>query len=1027
MTAAGEFRIRVLGGVQVQVAGRRVDPLPTRAVDLLALLASRAGEIQPRAQVAARLWPDSTQTQARTNLRRELHHLRALLGETAGLTSSPEGLGWGTANEVEIDVVTLMRAQAAALEAISVDDPEGLRVAMEVVTSAEADFLPACRDEWADEVRERLRRATVEVCDSATRYWLDQGRPDAALSGARLRTRLEPIEEVGYHYLMLVHRDGGDVAGALSTYHRCVGVLERELGVQPGASLQRLVDELLDNGAPTTLAEPMQMAPAAATGRGTRRRNRTSTQDVSPRPERAPFVGRSRELERLLTAWDGVARSGQRLALIVGEPGVGKTRLMEELAAAVRHRGGVVSKARCYAATAGLPLAPVSEWLRTPHLRHAVRRLDPTWRAGVERLAPVARGSGAPVLASETASTPSRAPSSSDAWQRIRFFESLARAVAAVGRPVLLCLDDVQWCDRATLSWVAFLLGTQLPVPVLVVGAARRGAHTPGPSGDPLARLQATAHTEVLNLDELDVEDMSRLAETVLGRPIAGDERALLRDATAGNPLSVIVAARDAASASSAIRAEGVHTALRRRFKDLPPEELDLAQLLAAVGRDAGLDLLVEVSGRPDDEVARLVDRLCRARLLVRSGSRYDFVHDLVREAAYGTLGASQRLVAHRRVAEALERTREPDDGAQAAALAEQYASAGMPRKAIPLLEAAAREAMGFFALDDAIRLDERALQLLAEQPASRSRDERELVIVCALLPPLTERRGYASTSLESATRRAAELAERLGRVADQTAALVTLFSITFVQGRIREAAAMGRRALELTTAAPHLQAQGHLALAGPLLALGEAVTADAHFERASALAKPEDRLTNGTSTAIHARAWWAHARYLCGAPDDARDLAARAVHEARLLGHPWSLTVALSYQAVTLQLLDDRPALADALGELEPLCARYQFAYYDGWAMVLRGWLDGAAEGRATSRAGIDHFLAARSLTRLPYWLWLHADTCRRAGDLAAAAAALDSAAVHALANDDLWWLPQVRQARADLQVSAGRGRPGR
>ena len=1027
MTAAGEFRIRVLGGVQVQVAGRRVDPLPTRAVDLLALLASRAGEIQPRAQVAARLWPDSTQTQARTNLRRELHHLRALLGETAGLTSGPEGLGWGTAGEVEIDVVTLMRAQAAALEAIRVDDPEGLRTAMEVVTCAEAEFLPGCRDEWADEVRERLRRATVEVCDSATRYWLDRGRPDAALSGARLRTRLEPLEEVGYHCLMLVHRDGGDVAGALSTYHRCVGVLERELGVQPGPSLQRLVDELLDNQALTALAQPVQLAPAAPTGRGTPRRDRTHPKDVSPRPEQAAFVGRSRELERLLAAWDGVARSGQRLALIVGEPGVGKTRLMEELGVAVRNRGGVVSKARCYAATAGLPLAPVSEWLRTPHLRHAVRRLDPTWRTEVERLAPVTRATESPVPPPEAVSTPSRVPSSSDAWQRIRFFESLARAVAAVGRPVLLCLDDVQWCDRATLSWVAFLLGTQLPVPVLVVGTARRGAHTPAPYGDPIARLQATAHTEVLNLDELDLEDMSRLAETVLGRPVTGEERALLRDATAGNPLSVIVAARDAASASSAIRAEGVHTALRRRFEDLPQEELDLAQLLAAIGRDTGLDLLAEVSGRFDDEVARLVDRLCRGRLLVRSGSRYDFAHDLVREAAYGTLGPSQRLVAHRRVAEALERTREPDDGAQAAALAEQYASAGLPRRAIPLLEAAAREAMGFFALDDAIRLDERALQLLAEQPPSRSRDEHELAIVCSLLPPLTERRGYASTSLESAARRAAELAERLGQVADQTAALVTLFSIAFVQGRIREAEAMGRRALELTTAAPHLRAQGHLALAGPLLALGDSVAADGHFERASALARPEDRLTNGTSTAIHARAWWAHARYLCGAPDDARDLAARAVHEARLLGHPWSLTVALSYQAVTLQLLDDRPALTDVLGELEPLCARYQFAYYDGWAMVLRGWLDGGAEGRATSRAGIDHFLAARSLTRLPYWLWLHADTCRRAGDTAAAAAALDSAAVHALANDDLWWLPQVRQARADLQVPAGRGRPER
>lgn len=995
MTVVPEVRIRVLGGVQVQVAGRPVDPLPARAVDLLALLASQPGRVQPRALVASQLWPDSSDAQARTNLRRELHNLRRVLGETTCLTTSVDGLGWASNEAVEVDVVGLIGAQAQALAAAEKGNAVALRQAIEVVLAAEAEFLPACHDGWADEVRDRLHRTTVEVCDRATAFWLGAGRPEEALPVAKLRTRLEPLEESGWLHLIAAHRANGDLASALSAYHRCAATLEEELGVAPGAALRAALEEVLDQQADPTLAAPDG---PSSPGR--------------PGTDQIPLVGRGEQLDRLLRAWNRTSSAGRRLVVIVGEPGVGKTALMDELVGCVRERSGVVATARCHTATSGLPLAPLSQWMRAPHLRQATARLDPTWRAEVERLAPVPADRMTPA----PGRNPSRRGARADAWQRVRFYESLVRAVVAVGRPVLLTLDDLQWCDRATLSWIAFLLGTQLPVPVLVVATARRGDSATGPLADVLGSLIRAGHAELLELDELDDEEMSRLAEAVVRRPLGAGERALLRSATNGNPMSVIEAAREADSPAGPIRPESLHTVLRHRLDRLTEPELSIVQALAAIGRDAGLDLLSGVTGLSDGEVARLVDRLCAAHLLTGSGPHFDFGHDLIREAAYASIGEARRFVLHRHIAEALEQDPELDDGTQAVALADQYVAAGLPQRALPLIERAAHDAMGIFALDVSIELTERALSMIARQPPSHSRDEHELGLLCDLLPPVTERLGYASERLEGASRRAADLSERLGRLADQAEALATLFSSLFVQARLREAEATAERALELTGAVAHLRGQGHLVVAGAVLSLGEFARADAHFEQACALAPEDQLMTNGTHTAIHARAWWAHARHLCGDPDGARTLAAQTVSHARRLAHPWSLTVALSYQAVTLQLGGDRDGLGGTLRELIPLCARYRFAYYDSWAMVLDGWLTGGDAGRAATAAGIERLQAARSLSRLPYWLWLHADVCRRAGDVPSARAALDSAEVHALAHEDVWWLPEVRLARAAL-----------
>jgi hypothetical protein len=174
--------------------------------------------------------------------------------------------------------------------------------------------------------------------------------------------------------------------------------------------------------------------------------------------------------------------------------------------------------------------------------------------------------------------------------------------------------------------------------------------------------------------------------------------------------------------------------------------------------------------------------------------------------------------------------------------------------------------------------------------------------------------------------------------------------------------------------------------------------------------------LSVGTRPDVHGAAWSAHAHWLLGDDARARETAADAVALARSIGHPYSVAVALAYDAVTHQLCDDRPAVEVSVAELTELCDRYGFAYYREWAPLLSGWVAGGAEGARTARRGIDGLRATRAFFRMPYWLTLVADIALRRGHRDEARAVLDAAVADARSRGDVWWLPEVLRRRAAL-----------
>ena len=345
------------------------------------------------------------------------------------------------------------------------------------------------------------------------------GRPGRGGGCARRRIQLQPLEEVGYRTLMRLQADLGDRAGAVSTYHHCASVLERELGVVPDPATRQAFQRLMAHADPAGAKLPAV----------------TACRPAAPGwPRRSSSAGRpSSACSR--TLWRTAAAGRPGLALVRGGAGVGKTRLVAEVAEMARLQGAVVASTQCFGTSGRLALAPVADWLRNPAVQSAAAALDPAWRAEVGRLVPSGEGRGEPGAGSRAMA---------DAWQRHRFFEGLARALMAVGRPMLLVLDNMQWCDQETLAFLTFCLGWPA-APLLVAGTLRDDDLDEDPElADWTVRMRATGLLTELSLGPLDAADTARLAEAISGQPLPEADADLLQATTGGFPLYVIEAVR---------------------------------------------------------------------------------------------------------------------------------------------------------------------------------------------------------------------------------------------------------------------------------------------------------------------------------------------------------------------------------------------------------------------------------------------------------------------------------------------------
>ena len=907
--AAPSARVHLCGPLVVELDGVRVEEqLPGRQGRLvLAYLVDHRGRPVSRDELVDLLWPDTAPASPETSLRPLLTRLRRAVGEERLVGRAQLRLDLGTDPVVDIEVAA--RGAVAAEAALERGDAaEALRAAREALAIVESPFLPEALVRWVEELRAELRGLEGPLLEAAGRAALTLGGANLgeAERWARRLVEREPYRESGHGLLMEVLAARGNVVEALRVFDGLRVRLRDELGVTPASFLTALHERLLFHD-----AEPPVAAPAPP-----------------PRPARAEevhvplpaalaaaaggtFVGRREALGRLDAAWRrAVDGPSEQLAVIAGEPGVGKTRLVARLAQERHAEGATVLYGRCDE-EALMPYQPVTE-----ALRHAVRHgapiaLAPEMSDELVRLVPrLERHDDAP--AAPVAAAASEPLAGERDSQRYRLFEGVANALAQLaGRNgLLLVVDDLHWADRTTLLLLRYLARIGGSSRVLLVATYRDDEVGPDhPLAILLDDVRRDGRLERLTLGGLDEHETAELVQERLPADAAPAFVRRLQAHTSGNPFFIEETLRsldppedgrvEEAQLDRAGVPEGVGDVIVRRLAHVGEDVRDVLAMAAVVGREFDLDVVAAALERSEEEVLSAVERAMAARLVVETPEqvdRFSFCHALVRETLYARQAGSRRLRRHLRVGDALERPgrrRRPPAAELARHLFEARALAGVDR-ALGHVLAAADEAAEALAYEEAAEHLERALALLDESDAPDA-DRRRCDSLLALGRVLW-RAGDPDARLRF--HHAAELARRAG-LPEQLAR-----AVLGMTGRFYEAAVADPRIVSLVEEAL------------------EALSDEASPLRARLLARLADSL---------------HV-----AEDEERQAAIslQAVEMARALEDPDALTVALmarhsallhvAHLDERLQIAGEHLALARARGRAEVLAFGLNWRIYD-------------------------------------------------------------------------------------------------
>jgi DNA-binding SARP family transcriptional activator len=985
-------RIELLGGFRVVVDGQAAIRTPTtRQQQLLAFLVlhGRRGPLL-RQRVAGSFWPESSDVQALTNLRRELHHLReAWPALDALVDAGSRTVAWRADAGASVDVI--------AFEDAARRGAAGDRAALqEAAALYKGDILPDCAGEWIDADRERLRQCATQVLKALVGRDEEDRAFGEAIEHARRLVRLDPLDEAAWCALMRSHAHRGERSAALHVYQQCAAVLKEELGIQPSAATRLTYREILDLD---TAAPPVSAPPRTAV---------------------YPLVGRQPEWHALLAAWQVASGGRTRLCVVRGEAGIGKTRLAAELVDWARANSVTTATARCYAGEGRLAYAPIAAWLKSGALRQVLNQLEPATMTDVARLLPE--------LLTERPEVP--APDRQlESWQRLSFLEALARAFRSAS-PLVLVLDDLQWADGDTIEWLQYFVRSTPATRCLVVGTVRSEEQEDNPPvGRLIGLLERDNLVATIALGPLDRTATAQLAGEVAGHPL--DDQALARTfrETEGHPLFIIERGHMDQSAQQGSAGDGarphVQSVVAARLALLSEEARATAQIAAAVGRDFQFDIIARASDLEEDALVRALDELWRRHIVrVQTDERWDFSHDRIREVAYSEIGPARRRLIHRRIAQGMEILFADRLDTVSASIAVHLERGGQLARAVPFLERAAAAAARVSATEEAIRCLTHALSILERLPEGRDRDEQELALRSSLSVALNSGRGYAAVEVEHNLDRVFALSRSDGRGQVPARWLWAAFTLRFVRGDLRGTREISEEALALSVGDPSCRCEAHHAMGGTLSSLGELEASRHHFDQALAAyddARPQ-RSALGSDLGVFAHAWYSHTLWLLGDEPGAMAQAANAIALARRREHLYSQALALAYAALLHQMRLDPSRVLECAEAAVALCERYEFAYYGDWAQVLIGWARGQDrpdEGAQIIESALERLDRSRAQARRPYYLSLLAETYARAGNRERSQSIVDAAIARALDGGDAWWLPALYLQRSGFEAS--------
>jgi DNA-binding SARP family transcriptional activator len=656
--------VHLAGGLRVSRGGLELAAAEVgsrKGRTLLRLLCARRGTVLSCADIAAVLWPTARPGDPYAVVASLVSRLRRVLGADAVL-GGREGYRLGS---VETDLDRARRLLDTAGRADPAPALAGAQAALRLLEAGEAPADEA-DDEWAAPLRAQVAALRRRARALLARAALADGDAAAAEEAARRSLDDDPLDEDAVRLLLRALLARELPAEALRVYERLRRSLADELGTDPAPPTRELYEAAL-RGAPPP--------PLATTSR--------------PTADRLDLAGRAEELTVLRASWAQACRHVAGLLVLAGEPGIGKSRLLDELAEEARRTGGAVLLGRSFGGERSLFAQPVMD-----ALAGAARDLP------ADRVRRAAMGAGllgrlVPELAVFTEEPPA-APVSS-AVERSQSFAAVARflrGLAADG-PVLLGVDDLQRAGRSTLELLHYLARHLDREQLLIATAVRSGE-----GGEVLELLGAVATTVAVG--PLTPDAVAQLA----GRAGHEGRAPEVMRRTGGHPLFVVEVLRALSHGDAGLPAS-LQTAVTERVARTGAETERLMRAASVLGSAFDPGTAAALAGvRADDALSRL-ERALAAGLLVETGTQYEFAHDVVREVLLSTTPSPTRLAWHARAADLLS--------ADPEAVATHAAAVGdRPRAARAWLRAAER-ALGRFVASDAILLATRALALAAE------------------------------------------------------------------------------------------------------------------------------------------------------------------------------------------------------------------------------------------------------------------------------------------------------------------------
>jgi class 3 adenylate cyclase/predicted ATPase len=770
-----------------------------------------------------------------------------------------------------------------------------------------------------------------------------------------------------------------------------------------------------------------------------------------------PLVGREQEVGILLERWERVKEGMGQVVLVCGEPGIGKSRLVQVLKDRMVEESHTWIESRCSPFYQSSALYPVID-----HLQRLLFKREDSPEEKLRKLEGALVGARHALPLQETIPLfasllclplPESYPplNLSPQRQKQKTMESLLAWLLeeAKKQPVLRIVEDLHWVDPSTLEYLSLLV-EQVPTARIFVLLTFRPDFSP--------QWTSRAHLTQIMLSRLARKEVEVMIDKVAGgKALPAVVVQQLVAKTDGVPLFVEELTKMVLESGLLREQENRYELMVPQFfplafplaipatlKDSLMARLDrliavkeVAQLGATLGREFTYELLQAVSPLDEPTLQRELAKLVEAELLYQRGilpqSRYFFKHALIQDAAYQSLLKSRRQEYHQKIAQVLEKKFPENAQTRPELLAHHYTSASLVKQAIPYWQRAGEVARQRSANVEAIGHLTKGLELLETLPDTPERTQQELNFQTNLAAALMATKGYASPEVERASTRAWELCQQLGETPQLFPVLHGLWRFYLVRPNLQIAREMAEQCLKLAQSVqdPELLLEAHMALGAAFLWLGELVPAKVQTELGIALYDPEQHRSHaflyyGQDPGVFCLSYGAWALWYLGYPDQALERVYKASTLAQGLSHPYSLGFALRSVGVVHQFRFESQAAKEWAEKLITLSNEQGFAYWLAWGTILRGWaiaMEGEEEGIVGMRQGLDTYQTTRGELARPYFLALLAEAYGKVGQVEEGLTALAEALAVVYKNGERFYEAELYRLKGELLlIQAGR-----